>query len=170
MSLENTEHDEERSLVSYQSVDLVISVLLLLASIFLAWSNWKLGAGWAPDGPEAGYFPFYLCVLVGLASTYGIISALLKPRTDSFVSVDQFKRVLQVGLPSAAYVAGIQWLGIYVSSFVLVAGFMHILGKASWLKSLITAAIFVGFIFYVFELKFTVLLPKGPLEALILYR
>ena len=33
--------------------------------------------GWAKDGPQAGYFPFYLCVILAGASLYGLVTALL---------------------------------------------------------------------------------------------
>ncbi|OYY59294.1 MAG: tricarboxylate transporter, partial [Rhizobiales bacterium 35-66-30] len=54
---------------------------------------------------------------------------------------------------------------IYVASFILVSGFMIWLGKAPVWKALLTAAIFTAFMFYVFDVQFTVLMPKGPLEA-----
>ncbi len=168
MSIQD-EETEDRSVVSYRSIDLVVSVLLFLASIILGWTNWQIGAGWAPDGPEAGYFPFYLCVMLGIASLIGIVKGVISRSTESFVGRNQFKRVLQVAIPSLAFVAGIQWLGIYVSSFLLIAGFMRFLGKSSIVASLLTPTIFVVFMFYVFEKQFTVLLPKGPIERALLY-
>jgi hypothetical protein len=161
--------EDDRAVVSHRSVDLAVSIILLVAAILLGWDNWQLGAGWASDGPEAGYFPFYLCVLLGLASAYGIVKAWNSDPTTSFVGRTQFKRVLQVALPSIAFVAGIQFLGMYVSSFLLIVGFMHFLGGSTWIKSVITATIFVVLTFYVFEKQFTVLLPKGPIERAILY-
>jgi hypothetical protein len=167
VSLES--HSEERSLVSYRSVDLAVSVVLLICAFVLGWDNLKLGAGWAPDGPESGYFPFYLSVILGIASIVGIVKALRTDGAESFVGRGQFKRVLQVAAPSIAYVAAIDFLGIYVASFLLISGFMIVLGKSKPIKSIITAAIFVAIMFYVFEVQFTVLLPKGPLENAIMY-
>jgi hypothetical protein len=58
-----------------------------------------------------------------------------------------------------------QWLGLYVASFLLIAGFMGIIGKIAWWKSLLTAFIFVAIMFVVFDVAFDVIMPKGPLEA-----
>ena len=160
---------DDRPVVSRRAVDLTVSALLLLASVILGWDNWSIGAGWAADGPQAGYFPFYLCVLLGLASLYGIVAALRERDEEVFVTRGQLRRVLQVAFPSALFVLCTEFLGIYVASFFLIIGFMMVLGKSSLLKSVITAAVFVVLMFYVFEVQFTVLLPKGPLETLIFY-
>jgi hypothetical protein len=58
-----------------------------------------------------------------------------------------------------------QWLGLYVASFLLIAGFMSIVGKIAWWKSLLTAFIFVAIMFGTFDIAFDVIMPKGPLEA-----
>jgi putative tricarboxylic transport membrane protein len=169
MSVQPPPAEDDRSVVSQRTVDLAVSMLLLAAAIILGWENWLLGAGWASDGPEAGSFPFYLCILLAAASLVGIVKGLRRDPAVGFVDRSQFRRVLQVAVPSAVYVLGIQFLGIYVSSFLLVAGFMRFLGKSSLVAALVTAAVFVGLMFYVFEVQFTVLLPKGPLERAILY-
>lgn len=168
MSMPQEELDD-RPVVSRRTVDVVVSALLLVASLVLAWDNWRIGIGWASDGPQAGYFPFYLCILLGVASLYGIAYALRERDEEIFITRGQLKRVLQVAIPSILFVLVTDYLGIYVASFLLIFGFMTWLGKSSVLKSFITAAIFIVFMFYVFEVQFTVLLPKGPIEAAIFY-
>ncbi len=64
----------DASLVSTRSVELVVMLLLLAAAVFLGWDNWRIGAGWAPDGPQAGYFPFWLSVLLWAAPACGACS------------------------------------------------------------------------------------------------
>ena len=46
--------------VGTRTVDIVVYLLLLALAALLAYDNWRTGMGWAPDGPQAGYFPFYL--------------------------------------------------------------------------------------------------------------
>ena len=43
-----------------RTVDLVVSLLILAFAILFAWDSNRTGNEWAADGPEAGYFPFYL--------------------------------------------------------------------------------------------------------------
>jgi hypothetical protein len=75
--------------------------------------------------------------------------------------------VLAVVIPSTIYVALVPWLGIYVSSILLIAVFMRWIGKYGW--SLVAPiAVMVPIVaFIVFEKWFQVPLPKGPIEELL---
>lgn len=154
------------------TVDIWAMIALGAFSLVMAWDNYKTGMGWSEDGPQPGYFPFYLSVILVLASIYGIIKSLAEKRAgkdDVFVTRDQFKRVLLVLLPTVAFCVGMQWLGLYVSAFLLTAGFMIFIGKLPVWKSVLTALIFSVAMFYIFEIKFDVIMPKGPFEALFGY-
>lgn len=162
------------SLARTLTVDIWTMVVLGGFAAVMAWDNYKTGMGWTEDGPEPGYFPFYLSVILVLASVYGIVKSLSERRAaggdaEVFVTRDQFKRVLLVFVPTVAFCVAMQWLGLYVASFLLTAGFMIFVGKLSVWKSLLTAAIFSIAMFYIFEVKFDVIMPKGPLEALFGY-
>jgi len=156
---------DDRPVAKARSVDLVVSVLLLALAVLLGWDSWRTGAGWASDGPQAGYFPFYLSVLMGAASLYGIVTKLLERETEPFVTRQQFERVLKVLVPTFVYCLLIQYLGLYVASFFLIAGFMWWVGRIAAWKSLIAAFVFTAVMFFTFEIAFNVIMPKGPLEA-----
>src|SRR5438034_9752489 len=99
-----------------RTVEEVVYLLLIALAILLGFDNWRSGMGWAKDGPQSGYLPFYLCVILGGASLYGLAVALLK-RTDvakTFVTRDQLRRVMQVFVPTFLFVLLMQWLGLYV--------------------------------------------------------
>jgi hypothetical protein len=160
---------DDRAVVGSRSVDIVVTLLLLALACLLGWDSWRLGAGWESDGPQAGYFPFYLSVLLGAASLFGLGTALVG-RADAgepFVTRDQFRRVLQVLVPTLAFVILVQFLGLYVASFILVAGFMWGIGGIAPWKSVLTAVIFVAAMFFTFDVAFDVIMPKGPLEAVL---
>jgi hypothetical protein len=86
--------------------------------------------------------------------------------TGTFVTRDQLRRVMQVFVPTFAFCLLTQWLGLYVASFLLVAGFMRIIGRIALWKSLLTSFVFTLAMFITFELAFDVIMPKGPIEAL----
>lgn len=152
-----------------RTVEIVVSLVLLAFAGVMAFDNWRTGMGWAPDGPKAGYFPFYLSLVLAGASLYGLAKALREGSAagPGFVSRAQLRRVLQVFVPTALFCLGTQLLGIYVASFLLVAGFMRYVGRIAWWKALVTSAAFAVSMFLVFNLAFDVILPKGPLEALL---
>jgi hypothetical protein len=129
----------------------------------------RQGARWLEEGPQPGYFPFYLGVIIAVASVVTLVRGLLLPpeKNKAFVKVGQLKLVLSVLVPSAVYVALVGWLGIYVSAVLFVALFMRWLGKYPWWK---VGAVSVGHsivLFMIFEVWFLVPLPKGPLERLL---
>jgi putative tricarboxylic transport membrane protein len=159
--------EDSPPLASNRTIDLSVSVLLLALAALMGYDNWRTGIAWAPEGPEAGYFPFYLCVILAVASLYGAGVALLHTREQSgvFVTRDQFRRVLQVFAPTLLFCLFTQWLGLYLASFILVAGFMFFIGRIAVWKSLLTAFLFSVTIFVTFEIAFDVIMPKGPLEA-----
>jgi hypothetical protein len=149
-------------------VDAVVSLLLLALAALLAFDNWRTGNGWDSTGPQAGYFPFYLSIILGTACVYGLAKEYLarKQAGEVFVTREQFGRVLQVFFPTLAFCLATQWLGLYAASFLLVAGFMMYVGRIAAWKSLLTAALFVLAMFVTFDIAFDVIMPKGPLEAL----
>ena len=84
---------------------------------------------------------------------------------ETFVTRDQLRRVSQVFVPTLAFCLLTQWLGLYVASFLLIAGFMRLVGKIALWKSLLTALVFTAIMFVTFDIAFDVIMPKGPLEA-----
>jgi len=155
------------SVVSQRTAEAGMALFMFAIGVVMMASNYQLGAGWAKDGPESGYFPFRIGAIICIASVVVFVQAL-RSRTGavrSFVTRDRLKPVLLVLVPTLLYVAGIQFTGIYVASAIFIAGFMRAMGKYGWVKTL---AISVGvnvLLFWLFEVQFLVPLPKGPLEA-----
>ena len=155
------------AVASNRAVDIAVSVLLLAFAGLLAFDNWRTGMSWDATGPQAGYFPFYLSLILASASVYGIVKELAARGADEpFVRREQLRRVLQVLVPTIAFCALMQWLGLYVASFLLIAGFMIWVGRIAVWKSVVTALVFSLAMFVTFDIAFDVIMPKGPLEAL----
>lgn len=151
-----------------RTVDVAVSLLLLALAALLGFDNWRTGMGWDSTGPQAGYFPFYLSVILAGACLWGVAEEFLarKRASGTFVTRAQLRRVLQVFVPTLLFCLAMQWLGLYVASFLLVAGFMAFIGRIAAWKSLLTALLFSLIMFATFEIAFDVIMPKGALEAL----
>jgi putative tricarboxylic transport membrane protein len=156
-----------RAAFRQKSAEIFIAALFFIAGAIVIKDSLRLGAGWK-DGPLPGYFPFYVGLIICIASVINVVRALLLLRgakNRPFVEVEQLKLVLTVLVPTAIYAAAVTWTGIYVASVVFIAFFMRSLGKYAWWKvALVSIGVMVGF-FLVFEIWFKVPLPKGPLEA-----
>ena len=160
--------DDSPTVVRRRAVDAVVCLALLALALILGYDNWRTGIAWDSTGPQPGYFPFYLSVILALASLYGLAAALLAhggEAAQAFVSRAQIRRVMAVFVPSLLFCLATQFLGLYVASFVLIGGFMRLVGKIALWKSLLTAFLFTAAMFVTFEVVFDVLMPKGPLEA-----
>jgi putative tricarboxylic transport membrane protein len=155
------------SVVDTRTIEIAVSLLLLALAVALGYDNWRTGIAWDSTGPQPGYFPFYLSVILGGASLYGLVTTLVArgAAAEAFVSRAQLRRVMLVFVPTALFCLAVQYLGIYVASFVLIAGFMRLVGKIALWKSLLTAFLFTAIMFVTFDIAFEVIMPKGPLEA-----
>ena len=159
----------ERAAFSLRSAEIGIALAFLGFAALVIFDSVRQGARWLEEGPQPGYFPFYLGVIIAAASAVTLVRALMMSpeKNKTFVQVGQLKLVLSVLVPSAVYVALVGWLGIYVSAVLFVALFMRWLGKYPWWK---VGAVSIGHsivLFLIFEVWFLVPLPKGPLERLL---
>jgi putative tricarboxylic transport membrane protein len=150
-----------------RTADVVVSLLLLALALVLGFDNWRTGIAWDSTGPQAGYFPFYLSVILGGASVYGLVTTWLSrsEASETFVTRAQLRRVMAVFVPTLLFCLATQLLGLYVASFFLIAIFMRMVGKIALWKSLLTAFLFTAIMFVTFDIAFDVIMPKGPLEA-----
>jgi putative tricarboxylic transport membrane protein len=149
----------------HRDVEVLVAVLTALFAVIVIIGSLNVGIGWAPDGPRAGFFPFYIGALILGASVVNIGYAIVEvPRQKLFADWHQLGRVVSVVVPTAVYVALINWIGIYVSSALLIGFFMKWLGKYRWTITLPLAIGVPILLFIVFERWFLVPLPKGPVE------
>lgn len=148
--------------------DAVVAVVIMMLGGLVIYGSRKLGSSWTSDGPGSGYFPFYIGLILFIAGLGILFQALFAKKKDTTVFVDgvQVKRVLSVLIPAAAYVLAVQFIGLYVGSAIYVALFMMILGKFSWIKSIIAALAVNAVFFLMFEVWFKVPLFKGEYNML----
>jgi len=168
---EQDDASDEPGLVSNRVLEIVVALLLLGLSTIIITDSIRLGIGWAEgEGPRAGYFPFYIAVVLAVAS----IAILLKAVTgkgeglgDAFVSRPAFVRVITVLVPAIAYVGAAQYIGLYAASALFIFFFMIFVGGESVLRAILVSIGVPVFFFMMFEKWFLVPLPKGPIEAML---
>ncbi len=149
-------------------VEAVVAVVILAIGAVVIFESRKLGSGWSSDGPGAGYFPFYIGLIMAISGAGVLLQSVFgKGRShEIFVDSEQLGRVMSVLLPAALYVLAIAFVGLYVASAVYIALFMIILGKYSPVKSVVAALVIVTVFFFMFEVWFKVPLYKGSLDPL----
>lgn len=161
--------DVVRPGISVRAAEVVVAMVLLGLGGMVVYDSVRLGFRWAGDGPEAGYFPFYIGVFICIASLITLGQVLFGKTRDEhkvFVEWEQLKLVLSVLVPAAVFVLGIQLIGIYVASVAYIAFFMIWLGKYGWLKSVLLGIAVSVATFMMFEIWFKVPLFKGEFNPL----
>jgi hypothetical protein len=157
--------------LTHAAADALTACVVFAVGVVMMVDNHRIGAGWAPDGPESGYFPFRIGVILCIAGAVVMLRSLFgkKRRREIFVPWEKFKLVLMVLLPTIVYVLAIEFIGIYVASALFIGAFMRVMDKYSWVKTLSVSIGTGAVLFWLFEMQFLVPLPKGPLEALFGY-
>lgn len=158
--------DPGRGGVAVWPVEAVVAGLLAVIAVIVMADSLRVGVGWAVEGPQAGFFPFWVALILLVSAGFTLSTALVPALRDrgEFVDGLSLRRVLTMLLPVVLYVVAIPWLGLYVASAVLIAGFMRLQGGYGIVRSIFVAAAVAVVLFAFFELWFLVPLPKGPLE------
>ena len=134
----------------------------------------KQPIGWAKGlGPQAGWFPFWLAVIMLICSLIVLIPKVLQAVREglgedtTFVSVEGFKALMNAFLPMLIYVITIPWLGFYLGSTIYLIYYIRMVGKHSWTLSLFTGIIFSVSVFLIFEKALKLTLAKGFIEPIL---
>ena len=147
-----------------RSVEIGMTIATALFGAIIIVGSRQVGIGWGAEGPQSGFFPFYLGVIIIASSAINLLEAARKRSDKTFADWSQLRQVLAITIPTAIYVTVIPWVGIYVSSVFLIALFMVWLGNYRvWYAFALSAAIIIA-TYLTFEKWFLVPLPKGPFE------
>ena len=148
-------------------VEVGVAAVMALLGIITVIGSLQVGIGWGAEGPKSGFFPFWIGLIIVATSLSNLVRAYAVGSRKLFASWPELTQVLKVVVPVTIYVGLIPWLGIYIASALLIAGFMRWIGGYGWL---LTIAISIGLpvlTYVTFEMWFLVPLPKGPIEELL---
>ena len=155
--------------ITMRSAEIAIALIVFGLGALVVYDSVRLGWRWGIEGPQAGYFPFYIGFVICISSAVILAQALRgrsHPRGEIFVEWQALRQVLSVLLPAALYVFAIQMIGLYVASALYIAGFMIWLGKYGWMKSALLGLAVSALAFVTFEVWFQVPLHKGAYDPL----
>jgi len=160
--------DGDRAAASTRTLEIAVALILFVLGAIVVFDSNRLGSKWGSDGPQSGYFPFYIGLLICIASAVTLAQALRnRALADTpFVYWGQFRRVLTMLVPAAIYVLLVKFLGMYLASAIYIAFFMIWLGHYSWWKGIAVGVVINAIFFALFEVWFQVPLFKGVLDPL----
>jgi hypothetical protein len=154
-------------------MELVVSAFFIAIGAIVIFDSFRTGFQWSSDGPQPGYFPFYIGLILVTGALWVALQTIVAWHKDggaeTFATHEEIGLVLKMLIPTVIYVVVLIFMGLYVSSIFFIAFFMIWQGKYSYLKSFSVGFIVNAILFALFELWFLVPLPKGPIEALFGY-
>jgi len=148
-----------------RQVEIVVAAATALFGIIVMIGSIQVGITWGIEGPRAGFFPFYVGLVIVGSSVVNFIRIFPEvPASEVFADWGQLRSVMSVVIPTAVYVLIMPYIGIYLASMLLIALFMRWLGNYRWDLALGIAICVPLFFYFLFEKWFLVPLPKGPIE------
>jgi hypothetical protein len=155
--------------ITLRSMEIAVAVIVFAIGALVVYDSRRLGSSWGTDGPEAGYFPFYIGLIICVSAVAILRRAIWGrsiQRDAIFVEWQALRQVLSVLIPAALYILGIQLVGFYVASAIYIAAFMVWLGKYGLIRSVLVGFAVSALAFVTFEVWFQVPLYKGAIDPL----
>ncbi|WGF89951.1 tripartite tricarboxylate transporter TctB family protein [Marinivivus vitaminiproducens] len=149
------------------AMEMAMALFTALFGVVVIIGAREYGTAWSEFGPEPGFFPFYVGLLICLASAGVLYEAFARHRgpDETFASGIQLGRIAAFFGPMAAFVVVSVFLGLYVGTALYLFGVMVVQGGYSVARSLIVSLGVTVATYVLFEIWFQVPLLKGPLEA-----
>lgn len=152
----------------HRTAEIAVAIATLIFGMIAIYGSLQVGVGWGIEGPRAGFFPFYVGVVIVIASLVNLARAVfLSSERKAFADWEALRRVLSVLAPALIYVFAIPYTGIYAASALLIGLFMKWLGRYRWPATLLVSVGLPIAVYLVFEKWFLIPLPKGPIEELL---
>lgn len=135
----------------------------------------ELGVGWEESGPEPGYFPFYVGLILIGASIWNLVAAVMKNREaaasgtleEPFLEREHLGRIARFMGAMIVFVVATVVLGIYVGSTGYIVYSAWRQGGYRILPALAMGTGFAVSLYVIFEVIFRIPLLKGPIEPLL---
>lgn len=139
----------------------------MILSLLIIAESYRLGFGWEEmSGPQAGFVPFYLALLMLFSSIFIFYLAWKGEKKEDdkfFVNRQGMMEALKIAGTAGLFSIVIVYAGVYFAILIFAPIFVRWLGKHSWLTVVIftigiTVAVYVGM-----EVGLKIPLPRSPL-------
>ncbi|MCE5263659.1 MAG: tripartite tricarboxylate transporter TctB family protein [Deltaproteobacteria bacterium] len=161
---------ESRPFISRFAVEAAFAIFIALFGAVIIKGALEFNTGWGDIGPEAGYFPFRVGILLILGSIVNLAWAFIRRKklaVDVFLSREQGRHVVAFAVPVVVLVGVTVILGLYVGMALYLLFTVGLVGRH---RRWVTITVAVGtpvILFLLFEYVFLTPLLKGPLEHLL---
>lgn len=141
------------------SKQIVPLALAIFAVVFAVVGFTQLGFWHSVDGPQPGFFPAIMAIVMFLACIASFVQSM-----KSEGKADYEKDELMVIAGGAGIIAGSAIIGLLPSCYLFVVLWLKVFEKSSWKATLIVLAVCMAISIGVFRIWLGVHFPMGLLE------
>ncbi|MEO8281730.1 MAG: tripartite tricarboxylate transporter TctB family protein, partial [Ideonella sp.] len=150
-------------LIARRTLEIATAAALGIFAAAVVQGALQLDHGWGSTGPQSGYMPLRLGVLLLLVSAGLLYQAVRQSRDgEPFATGEQLGRSLSLFAPTVVMAVAMGWLGVYLTAAVYLVFMARRHGGLGWPKALLLGPLVLLLFFGIFELWFGVPLVKGP--------
>src|ERR671924_446589 len=147
-----------------RKADIVLALFLLVLAVLVAWESLKLDIGWGLNGPEGGFFPFWLAVGLGICCLVILTQAVRSPSpalSQPLVKPGGWMPLLKVAVPATAMLALTEMIGLYLAAALYIGFYMRWIGKHHWLLVFPVSILVPVGSYVIFNKWFLIPMPTG---------
>ena len=145
--------------------NLIIALMLLVIAGLVIYDSVRLGFRWGASGPESGFFPFWLGVVL-LVCTLLVLRKVIsdfvkKVPGKRLAPPGAWKPILWVILPALGMVLATELVGLHIAAALYLGFYMRAIGKTPWVTTLAVSILVPLSMYVAFDKLFMVPLPQG---------
>lgn len=155
--------------VSRRSMELITASAITIFAGGIISGSLQLNVGWSELGPQSGYLPLRLGILLCITGALLFLQTALTREPDaghhSFATDEQLKRSWSIFAPTLVLVLVMPWVGFYFPSGAYLVYMARTHGQFTWSRAMTISFGFIVGLYVLFDFCFGVPLAKGPIEA-----
>ena len=162
--------------MTVRTAELLMAIFMAVLSAYFMWEAAKLPIGWIPEeGPGGGFWPFWLSLIMLICSGWVFVNWLRRSGTIAqsgeaffapgvFVNVGVVALALFVTIALFEGIGPLPGIGVYGALPLFLLFYLKVLGRHSWLATLVAMIVIPIMTFLFFEIALKITLPKGVTE------
>jgi hypothetical protein len=148
-----------------RKADILVSLLFVALGIVVVYDSVTLGFQWGANGPESGFFPFYLGVglIVGSLLVLRKVWAEYRQKRSAVRLIPEgaLRPILWVVVPATVMVVITELVGLHIAAALYLGFYMRLVGKIGWATTLLVSIIVPVSLYFTFDKFFLIPLPQG---------
>ena len=148
-----------------KKANLAIAVLLIGIATLVIVDAVRLGFRWGDDGPESGFFPFWLGIILVICAVIELRRLLVQVRNHApakrLMPPGAWKPIAWVLAPAAGMLLVTELVGLHLAAALYLGFYMRATGKVRWATTLAVAILVPALLYVALDKLFMVPMPQG---------